>query len=451
MGGRCGRLELEEQLLNPACSGIFYFISMREELLHFIWRYAKFKTEGLKTTDGLRVRIRDAGRPNSASGPDFFNACIEIGGQTWVGNVEIHVKSSDWYAHRHHKDRAYQNVILHVVWTNDRLVLRTNGQPLPTIELRDYVDADLLDRFRHLLVLANKKFINCEAFTGSYSIFLVLPWLEQLFHERLKKKTVEAQKILVEINWDWEHLLVILLLKYFGQQVNKENFLGLARRMNYSMMRRIAANTFQLESILFGQIGLLSNNNRIDTYYQSLQKEYYYLKRKYSITDIPGIKPEFMGVRPMNFPTIRLSQFAVLISRNQNLFSRLLKMETKKQYYELFGIKATSYWDNHHIFGKTTAAHPKRLSKKFTDSLILNAILPLKYLYYKEKGRDYYLQVRSLAASIGAENNSLIQKFKSLGFPTQNGLDSQALIQLYNDYCIKNRCLDCALGNQILN
>ena len=407
--------------------------------------------DGLCTTNGLRLGIRDPGSLNTSSGPDFFNACIEIDGQTWVGNIEIHIKSSDWYAHGHHTDTAYENVILHVVWTNDRPVLRANGQSIPTIELKGFVDTGLLDRYRRLLLEANRKFINCEAFSGSFSIFVVLPWLEHLFHERLKQKTTEAGKILKAIGGDWERLLFILLLKYFGQGVNKENFFSLGMGIDYNVARRIGPDTFQLESLLFGQSGLLSTKDETDTYQFSLQQEYNYLKRKYRIAEIPGTKPEFMGVRPMNFPTIRLSQFAVLISRNQNLFSRILAIESKKEYYDLFQIRATSYWDNHHIFGKLSTGKPKKLSKTFVDTLILNTVLPLKYLYQKEMGRDQYRLIRNLAISIGVEKNSLINKFRAIGLPTQNALDSQALLQLYNDYCSKNRCLECALGNQILN
>ena len=188
-----------------------------------------------------------------------------------------------------------------------------------------------------------------------------------------------------------------------------------------------------------------------DSYYQSLCEEYNYIKRKYNIDDIPGKKPEFMGVRPVNFPTIRLSQFAVLIAGNQNLFSRILKMETKRQYYEFFSVEATSYWDTHHSFGKSAASGPKRLSRVFIDSLIINAILPVKFLYHLERGKDCYPMLRDMAAKIRVEDNSVIHKFRSLGLPANSAMDSQALLQLYNNYCSKNRCLECALGNQILN
>lgn len=438
-------------LLNPACSGIFYFTPMREELLHYIWKFKKFRLHGLKTIRGLSIQLLDVGAYNRHSGPDFLNARLEIDKQLWAGNIELHVKSSHWYVHKHHRDKSFQNIVLHVVWEADRLVYRDNGEEIPTLVLREYVNVSLLDSYRKLLTKTNKKFINCEEHTREFSIFLVLPWLEHLFRERLDQKCKEADQIFRASNKNWEKLLFIQLLKNFGQRANRSSFLSLARAVDYNVVRKIGQNTFQLECLLFGLSGILAKNRARDHYHQSLTEEYAYLVKKYKLSEVQVEIPEFMGIRPSNFPTIRLSQFAVLYSHNQNLFGKLLVAQNKNELYDLLNIKATAYWHTHYNFGKKSKEKNKILSKAFIDILIINAVLPIKYLFAKERGEDIYPQLRNLVSEISKENNSLVQRYQFIGFPVHHAIDSQALIQLYHSYCVKNRCLECALGNQILN
>ena len=424
---------------------------MREDLLHFIWKYKKFRIHGLQTTQGQSLHIIKLGIHNHGSGPDFLNAKLEIGGQFWAGNIEIHQKASNWYAHRHENDKAYQNVILHVIWEDDRAVFDRSGELLSTLLLKPLVQEGLLERYEGLLRRSQKKFINCEDHAVEFPLLLVLPWMEHLYRERLEEKTKQLREMLEQYNKDWERLLFVLLLRSFGQRRNSDSFLNLARAIEFNMVRKMNGDTFGLECLLFGMSGILEKGEAKDTYHQSLYKEYVYLKKKFGLPSVRVAYPEFMGVRPYNFPTIRLSQFAVLYANNNGLFSKIIEISDKQGFYDLFDLYATEYWNTHYTFGKTSVTRKKGLSKAFIDHIIINTVLPIKFLYAKEQGSENYPGLRSLISQLKKENNRLTDRFIRIRFPVQNALDSQAMIQLYDHYCTKNRCLECALGNQILN
>ena len=338
---------------------------MREELLHYIWKFTKFQINGLHTSNGQVLQILDIGTHNKHSGPDFLNARIAIDKQVWAGNIELHVKSSDWYLHRHNRDKSYDNVILHVVWDLDRQVFRFTGEEIPTLILRDYVAESLLDRYFRLMSEANRKFINCEDHVSEFSVFVVLPWLEHLYRERLEQKSNELAGILSTSGNDWEKLLFIVLLMNFGQRVNRSSFLSLAKAIDFNIVKRVGTNTFRLESLLFGLSGLLEKFSVADAYRSKLTVEYNYLKKKYKLSELQVEKPEFMGVRPSNFPAIRLSQFAGFYSNNQNLFSKLIELKNPIEFYNLFTINAAEYWKTHYNFGKTSREKSVRLSRSF--------------------------------------------------------------------------------------
>ena len=424
---------------------------MREDLLHYIWKNKKFGLKGLKTCTEQDIQILNFGYHNDHSGPDFIDAKLMIEGQLWAGNVEVHLRSSDWYLHKHNEDRAYDNVILHVVWEDDRPVYNQVGQPLPTLVLSEYVEEDLLDRYRKLLDRSKRRFINCEEYTDEISIFLILPWMEHLFRERLEQKTQQLSSMLADFNNDWEKLLFTALLKNFGQRVNSDSFESIARSLDYSVVRKLGSKTLLLESILLGLSGILQKHPAVDLYQKKLLQEFLYLKRKYGLDQQRVIKPEFMRVRPSNFPTIRLSQFAVLYTTYKNLLTKIIETSNLQALHSLFQIRATKYWDTHFIFGKQTKDQIKVLSKEFINGLIINTVIPITFLYTKMHGKDSYTDLRALLVQIRRENNNLTERYLSMGFPIHSALDSQAIIQLYNAYCKQNRCLECALGNQILN
>ena len=439
------------RILNPACSGIFYFKSMREELLHFIWKNRKLSLDTLQTTDHSYVCVKDFGTHNRYSGPDFLNARIEINGQWWAGNVEIHQKSSDWYAHGHQNDIRYDSVILHVVWEADRAVFRSSGELIPTLQLQDYVQEDLLIRYRGLLFNLKKRFINCEPFEPASLADQLNSWPLQLYKERLDQKLQMINGLFKSFKKDWERLLFVLLLRNFGSGVNSESFASLARAIDFRLFIRLRADRYQLECLLFGMAGLLDEQPDVDEYFAAMRQEYLFLVRKFDLIQERTERPEFMGVRPSGFPTIRLSQFAGLYANSNTLFHRIAGLKKLESCYELFEQQASDYWSTHYSFGKISRRSVKKLSKSFINNIIINTILPLKRLYGLEYGLDNYNEILDMIRQIRPETNSLITGFKSLGFAVSNALDSQGLLHLHKNYCRKNRCLECSIGNRILN
>ncbi len=422
---------------------------MIENLLHFIWKFKKFNATNLLSTSGEVLQIVHPGAHNQGSGPDFFNAKIVVAGQLWVGNVEIHLKSSDWYAHHHEADERYKNVILHVVWEDDAVVFGTDNIPIPTLLLRTYVSPQLLKAHKELFNKHNITFINCEKNIKDYNTFGMAHWLERLFFERLEQKSVMVQSQLNRCNNNWEHVMFTLLLKSFGSKINGPAFLALAEGLDFSAVQKVKHNAFELEALLMGSCGLLKGNE-VDNYYLNLRKAYTFIHHKFQLKTTPMLPPEFFKLRPVNFPTIRLSQFAQLYSRHQNLFRQLIAAKTMKELYTLFEVKASPYWDTHFTFGKPTKSSKKQLSKKFIDLLIINTVLPLKFCYAKQRGMHISETLVSIIQTIKKEENKISNTFKLYGVRVNNAMESQALIQLHTGYCLRNRCLECAVGGSLL-
>ena len=423
---------------------------MREELLHFIWKYKKLQLENLITSESEVVKIFEIGTHNHLSGPDFFNSKVEIDNQLWAGNVEIHLKSSDWYRHNHQHDANYNNVILHVVWEDDGEVFRDDGSKIPTLELENYISKGLLNAYQKLFDQKGKSFINCENDIAQVHTFLFENWKERLFFERLERKSDLILELLEESQNDWEQVLFKMLLKNFGLKINGQAFLSLAKSFDFSVIRKLQSDAFQLESVFFGMTHLVDDDSTVDDYYIRLKKEYDYQKSKFNLNDQAVEKPEFFKLRPPNFPTIRLSQLANLYCRNHNLFSSLIDVSDSEQLYELFDVMASEYWNDHFTFGKTSKKSQKKLTKKFIDLLIINTILPVKLCYAKHMGKDVNEEIIRIVSQIKSEENSIVSNFRLLNVGVKNAIDSQSVLQLYNEYCSKNRCLECAVGSNLL-
>lgn len=423
---------------------------MREDLLHFIWRHNKLPKNGLCAGENGNVAIKSAGTQNPYAGPDFFNAQVEINGQLWAGNVEMHIKSSDWYAHHHETDENYDSVILHVVWEDDVAVFRKDGSQIPALELSRYVPEQLLVAYRELMENSKPGFINCEKDFLAIDPFLVESWLHRLYIERLEHKSTLIFDLLKRSNNDWEAVLFILLAKNFGSKVNGPFFLERSQQLDFSIVRKTSHEPFQLESLLFGHFELLDERDCTDGYYLQLQKEYDYLSRKYDLPMCAG-KSEFFGLRPPNFPTIRVSQLANLYQGKQGLFSELMASLSLKDVHRIFDVGASPYWHDHFTFGKTSRKSAKKLSKKFIDLLVINTLVPLKFCYAKHLGKDWNEELFTLMAEVEKESNSIIANFERLGAKAKNALESQAQLELYTNYCAKNKCLQCRLGTQLLN
>ena len=420
---------------------------MQEDFLHYIWKYQIFSALSLQTTRGEVVAINNIGQHNHNSGPDFFNAQLIINEQLWAGNVEIHVKSSDWYVHHHEIDNAYDNVILHVVWEHDTEIFRKDNSEIPTLELKHYVDKNLLNTYQKLI--QSKSWINCEGHFNEVDDFLFNNWLERLFIERLEQKSEVIEDLLERSNNNWEDVLFKMLLKNFGLKVNGEAFLSLANSIDFSVVRKLRNDTLDMEALLFGQSNLLEGDAQ-DGYYIDLKNNYGFLKQKYGLDNLGVLPLQFFRLRPPNFPTIRLSQFANLCDVRPNLFSNIIESKTKDQIYDLFNIGVSSFWQNHYTFSKTSKTAKKVLTKSFIDLIIINTIIPIKFCYAKFQGKSIDENLFQLIKQIKIENNSTISKFLELKNIEKNALNSQALLRLKHHYCDKNKCLHCAIGNSLI-
>lgn len=420
---------------------------MQEAFLYYVWKHKAFTSKALKTATNQAIVIQQLGQHNHDAGPDFFNAQLRINDQLWAGNVEMHVKSSDWYVHGHEKDKAYDNVILHVVWQHDTEIFRANNSKIPTLELQNYVDKRLLDVYTALM--QSKSWINCERHFNTVDNFVLNNWLERLFIERLERKSNAISALLKKSNNDWEAVLFSLLLKNFGLKVNGDAFFSLANSIDFNVIRKLQANVLDLEALLFGQAQLLDDAVE-DLYYIDLKKRYAFLKQKFNL-NAQGVLPlQFFRLRPQNFPTVRLSQFANLYASEPHLFSKLIDLDTVKAIYELFKKGVSTYWLTHYTFGKTSKATKKKVSQSFIDLLIINTIIPLQFSYAKSKGKTIEDKVFGLMKALQLETNSITTKFLQLRAIEKNALNSQALLQLKQAYCDKNKCLQCAVGNRLI-
>ncbi len=421
---------------------------MKEDFLHHLWKYKKINNTSLQTTTDETIQIVAVGEHNLNSGPDFFNAKIKIDNQLWAGNVEIHVKSSDWYAHHHEKDDTYKNVILHVVWEDDVEVFIEN-KPLPTLELQNKIPENILTNYQNLFA-KKQHFINCEKDITSVRDIDFQIWLERLYFERMEEKSTPILDLLETTQNDWEAVLFKLLAKGFGLKINQEAFLSIAESIDFSIVRNVQSNSLRLEALLLGQAKLLEENIP-NTYYQSLQDEYQFLKAKYQIDNQYTTPVQFFRLRPANFPTIRLVQLAQLYYTHQNVFAKIIATRKIADFYTLFNIATSEFWETHYTFTKTSKKQKKKITPSFVDLLLINTIIPLKFCYATYNGEDVNEQILEFISSISPEKNSIVSHFKEIKVASTSAKDTQALLQLYNNYCTQNNCLNCVVGNQLLN
>ena len=420
---------------------------MKEDFLHYLWKFKKFDALNLKTCNQEEIIISNVGQYLELAGPDFFNAQITIGNQKWAGNVEIHVKSSDWYVHHHEKDAGYENVILHVVWEHDSEIFRSDNSEIPVLELKNYVSSSVL--FNYQKLLTPKSWIFCEKQLTEIPEFVLKNWQERLFFERLERKSKPILELLKETNNDWEAVLFQLLAKNFGLNTNGEAFLKIAQSIPFSIIRKECFEVENIEALLFGSAGLLDAEKE-DAYFKDLKFRYFYLLHKYQIQK-SFIEPvQFFKHRPDNFPTIRLSQLANLFHKQQNLFSKISNQNAIEAIYEIFRVSVTLYWETHYQFDKESPKKKKQLSKSFMDLLVLNTVIPLQFAYAKSQGKEAAEDLITILNDVEPEKNSIIQKFNTFGIKTRNAFETQSLLQLKNEYCNKNKCLDCALGVELL-
>lgn len=424
---------------------------MREDLLHFVWKHQKLPLNTLHSNRGERIFITSPGQHNFLAGPDFFNAKVNIKGQLWAGNVEMHIKSSDWYAHGHENDSNYDNVILHVVWEDDIEVFRKDGSLIPTLELKNVIPKSILKSYEQLLFDTKNKFINCEQDFSIVSGFVYENWLERLYVERLEDKSKLIFELLKASQNDWEKTLFCLLMKNFGLNVNGGTFLSIASKLDFTIVRKTGNNLQNFEALLLGFANLLEDPSGTDVYFLALKREFDFLKTKFQLKTAHIIKPAFFGLRPNNFPTIRLSQIANLYHKSPNLFIKVIETKSVEEIRALFEIAASPYWDNHYTFGKKSKTRRKKLTKNFVDLLIINTVVPIKFCYAKHLGKENTEELLNIICALKPEKNTIIERFDNVSTKTMNAMHSQSKLQLYNAYCSKNKCLQCAIGTELLN
>ncbi len=421
---------------------------MKEDFLHYIWQYKLFSFRKLQTTNKEEIILVKSGVYNTNSGTDFLNAQIKLDNQLWVGNVEIHLKSSDWYAHHHEEDKNYDAVILHVVWEEDATVYMKNNKPLPTLVLKNLVDKKLLKTYQNLFS-SQLRWIPCETQIHTVDNFVMQNWLERLYFERLEGKSVLIKELLLKSNNDFEAVLFQLLAKNFGLKVNADAFLQLATSLHFSVVRKECFDAVKLEALLFGQAGFLSEEIE-EKHHKNLKKEYNYLRHKYQLESIEKYQFQFFRMRPANFPTIRIAQLVALYNLHQNLFSKLIEIKKIKDFYTLFSVEVNTFWKTHFTFEKVSKKTSKKLTKSFIDLLIINTIIPLKFVFLQSRGEVDSEIFLELIKQLKPEKNSIISKFSDLKVNAENAFKTQALLELKNKYCSPKKCLDCSIGNELL-
>lgn len=339
-------------------------------------------------------------------------------------------------------------MILHVVWEHDTEIFRKDNTAIPTLQLKDFISKEVLNNYEKLFS-KTEKWINCENDFASIDDFVLRNWLERLYFERLERKAEVIQELLKKTKNDWEAVLFIMLTKNFGLKVNGESFLSLAQSIEFSIVRKTQSNQQTLEALLFGQAGLLEEDYQ-SAYYLKLVKDYQFLKQKFKLDNNQVLPVQFFRLRPPNFPTIRISQLARLYRNHQNLFSKVIETNKLNDFYDLFNVATSEFWKTHYTFQKQSKSTTKVLANSFIDLLLINTILPIKFCYAKQKGQDVDAVILEIANEISSEKNSIISAFNQLKKISKSSLDSQALIQLKTEYCSKNKCLQCAIGNKLV-
>lgn len=424
-------------------------MTIKEDFLYHLWKFSKLQLQKLETPNGETIQIINLGTRNVHAGPDFFNAQIRIGNQLWAGNVEMHVNASDWFVHHHEKDKKYDNVILHVVWNHDIEIHRKDNSVIPTLLLKKYTTLTQINNYTSLLN-SPKKWINCEADFPVLSEFQLNNWIERLYIERLARKASEIEELAKQTNYDWETILFQLLAKGFGLKLNSEAFFKASKTIDFSIIRKLSNNQTSLEAFLFGSFGLLSQDVTQEKYYDLLLREYNYLTHKFDYVVKASIPLQFFRTRPANFPTIRISQLATLYHQETALFSKLITVASMVEMYTLLQVAASEFWETHYTFGKSSPKRKKVVSKKFIDVLLINTILPLKYMYEKYLGKSPIESTLELLKVVEPEKNTIIQKFSEKEITIENAMQTQALLELKKNYCDQQKCLQCAIGNNLL-
>jgi len=413
-----------------------------EKLLQFIWQYRCYNPSALTTIQGETVTVIYPGRYNYDGGPDFLEAILLIGNTKWAGHVEIHTKESLWHTHGHSNDDKYRNVILHVVIESD-----LDTRALPTLSLEGRIAPSLLASYRRQM--EQKQLLPCQSDIQSVPEIVFTHWRERMMVERLQYKAQHILALLSELNNDWNQVAFILVSSCLGLPSNTEAMERLARAIDYKIMLKNGDSIFTAEAMLFGVAGMLADVP-VQDYTLALQKEYLYQKQKYHLKEMTLVQWQWLRMRPASFPTVRIAQLAAICT---TLFPFMEKIVENQLSFlsALEHIETSKYWQRHYTFEKTGKERKKHIGKDLSNRIGSNVVAPLLIAYgiYKYDS-SYQDKAIDLISSLPPEENTITKKFLGISTPSLTSAHTQGLLQLYKNYCVKKKCLDCAIGCHIL-
>lgn len=421
---------------------------MDESFLHFVWKYQRFEIKNLQTTDGEQIIVFHPGHHNHDSGPDFEEGRIKIGEIEWIGSIEIHIQSSDWNRHFHSENKAYKNVILHVVWNNDK-ELTVNQEKIPTLELKRLVDPAFVSDYKNHINI--KDVIACSSQFSRKLDMAYIMMIDRVLVERLKQKADDVLKLLEQTTSSWDEIFYKTLVTNFGFSINKVAFQQLSEKVPYGVLKKNLSSITKVLALFFGQAGFLEIPE--DDYQLQLKNEFDFLKSKYELPH--GLKKhewKFGRMRPSNFPSLRLAQISSLLHSKPRIFTDLLKVVNTKEAKELFKFDLHSYWKDHYDFRKRRMPPKNPIGQSTLENLFINSVAPVLAGYAKYVDNQIYMdRAVELLESINAEKNKITKDWKFLGKEPKTAFDSQAQIQLFNEYCKKRKCLSCSVGVSLLD
>lgn len=424
---------------------------MSESFLHYLWQFQYYAKANLYTTAGEEIIVFNPGYRNSHAGPDFQQARVRIGALEWVGSVEIHIHASGWHDHRHDLDKAYDTVVLHVVWNDDKPVLRSDGSVLPTLELKQRVNEKFLLDCKRLVNSPER--IPCAAALPEVPELIRFSMLDRSLISRLETRSLMVRNLLQRNGNSWEETCYQLLAKNFGFKVNAEPFLQLAQGLPLKVLLKHADKSIQVEALLFGQAGFLEDEKQQDEYYNLLRREYKVLQQKYALggSRLNKAQWKFLRLRPANFPTVRLAQLSRLVCEQQNIFSKVITAGSYEALKRILTVEQPDYWRHHYLFAKGSKTEISGLGEMSIHMIIINTIVPLLVAYGKLKDEQYFVDhAMMMLQHVPSESNVVTRQWASLGMKSRTAFDSQGLLELHHQFCLKHRCLECTIGAFLL-
>lgn len=417
---------------------------MKEQFLHFVWKYHRFNHHQLQTIDGQSIKIIDYGWLNPHDGPDFLNAKISIDDVLWVGHVEIHIQTSDWDKHQHSKDEQYNNIILHVVYRHDKSI---QDRSLPTLELNGLIPKSIYDKYVSLI--ESTTLLPCQHLISDLEPSLIQMYLHRLSVERMESKVSKIEALLQEHHHDFEQVTWIWLARYFGIGSNADAFQELATQVPIQWCYKLQHSPNTITALLLGKAGFLQHLKSDDTYLKNLISEYQYVQRKWNLHAMPAQWWKWKMGRPASFPTLKLAQLAELIKNHQSLFQLVLDIDHLSTSIEK--IHLPEFWDEHYLLNKTSVHKEKSISQNFVHRIIINVSIPLMIAYGRWMDENIWIdKAFDLLQSLPAEHNKITKTMQQSGLQNEHALDSQALLHLKNEYCDLKNCLNCQIGNRII-